>query len=273
MNLERDLFVAWLFLKRSVLSMLSYRTALLLSLFTGFLSVVQFGLMAKFISEGNDFPLIAQYGGDLLAYLIIGSTFTSFVGVALSSFQGAIRSEQQMGTLEYLLLADLPVSKLMFFSAIWNFTNALLNTAVLFGIVAVVFKITLSMNLFLVVGVLMLSVLSLSGIGMISAGTILVTKRGDPVGWIFTTATGLLAGVVFPVELLPQWLRSVSNLLPTTHALHALRLALTAQAQWQDLKAQVLYLVLTLVITFPLGLVIFQAGLNKARRVGSLADY
>ncbi|MEZ4646659.1 MAG: hypothetical protein R3E31_28700 [Chloroflexota bacterium] len=54
-----------------------------------------------------------------------------------------------------------------------------------------------------------------------SAGTILVTDAATRLAGFLQQLQGLLAGVVFPVELLPQWLRSVSNLLPTTHALHA----------------------------------------------------
>jgi len=266
-------YKAWLFVKRGMLSMLSYRTALVLAIFSGFLSVIQFGLLARFVSQGNSFPLIEQYGGNLLAYLVIGSTFTSFVSVALNSYQGAIRSEQQMGTLEHLLMADLSLSSIMLYSALWNFVNALLNTALLFLIAVILFDIHLSINLVPTLFTLLLTVLSLSGIGMISAGIIMVTKQGDPVGWIFTTLTGLLSGVLFPVEMLPAWLQTASAVLPTTHALRALRLTLTRHAEWADIQKELLFLVATLILTLPCGLLSFKLGLNRARRSGSLAEY
>ena len=273
MSVSASFYKGWLFVKRGLLTMLSYRTALLLGTLSGFLGIIQFGLMARFMSQGNDFPLIEQYGGDLLAYLIIGSTFTSFVGVALNSFQGAIRAEQQMGTLEHLLLADLSLGSIMLYSALWNFLNALLNAVIIFLAAVVLFNISISINLLLTSLTLTLTVLSLSGIGMASAGIILVTKRGDPVGWIFTTLTGLLSGVLFPIEILPGWLKAVSMVLPTTHALKALRLTLTRHAGLQDVQSELLFLVVTMLLTFPIGLFVFQVGLKKAKRAGSLAEY
>ena len=118
MHIFVSVYRGWLFIKRGLLTIVSYRTALVLSLFSGLLGIVQFGLMAKFMSQGNVFPLIEPYGGDLLTYLVVGSIFTSFVGVALNSFQGAIRSEQQMGTLEHLLLADLSLTSIILYSAL-----------------------------------------------------------------------------------------------------------------------------------------------------------
>jgi ABC-2 type transport system permease protein len=273
MSIAIELYRGWLFLKRGWLTMLSYRTALLLGLFSGLLGIVQFGLMGQFVSHGNSFPLIEQYGGDLLAYLIIGSVFTSFVGVALHSFQGAIRSEQQMGTLEHLLLADLSLTSIMLYSALWNFLQALLNAVIIFVFVLLLFQVSIAINIWVTALVLVLTVLSLSGIGMTSAGIILVTKRGDPVGWIFSTLTGLLSGVLFPIEILPIWLMPLSMILPTTHALKALRMTLVLNASFQNIQSEILFLVVTTLITFPLGLFIFHSGLRRAKRDGSLSEY
>ena len=57
-----DMYRGWLFMKRGLLTTISYRTALILSILSGLLGIVQFGLMAKFMSQGNVFPLIEQYG-------------------------------------------------------------------------------------------------------------------------------------------------------------------------------------------------------------------
>jgi ABC-2 type transport system permease protein len=253
--------------------MLSYRTALLLGLFSGLLGIVQFGLMGQFVSYGNSFPLIEQYGGDLLTYLIIGSVFTSFVGVALHSFQSAIRAEQQMGTLEHLLLADLSLTSIMLYSAFWNFLQALLSATIIFVVVVLLFQVSIAINILVTALVLVLTVLSLSGIGMSSAGIILVTKRGDPVGWIFTTLTGLLSGVLFPVEILPHSILPLSAILPTTHALKALRMTLVLNASFQNVQSEILFLVVTTIVTLPFGLFIFRAGLKRAKREGSLSEY
>ena len=106
-----------------------------------------------------------------------------------------------------------------------------------------------------------------------SAGIIIVTKVGDPITWAFTTLTGLLSGVLFPVEYLPGYLQTVSMLLPTTHALHALRLTLIQSAGIAEVMPQLMLLAVMTLITVPLGFIIIRIGYNQARKVGSLAQY
>jgi ABC-2 type transport system permease protein len=267
------IYKGWLFIRRGYLTMLSYRTALVLALFTGLVSLLQFGFMAGFLAEGNTFPALDEYGGSLLGFLIIGSDFTGFVGVSLNSFQGAISSEQQMGTLEHLLMSDTPLGHILLYSALWSFLNTLVNSAVLFLFVSLIFNLSLKVNLLATAVVLLLTILSMSGIGLISAGIIMITKRGDPVGWVFTTLTGLLSGVLFPVSVLPPYLQVVSALLPTTHALRALRLTLLNGVVLNDIWPELIFLTVTCCLTIPLGLLAFRVGFDKARKTGSLGQY
>ncbi|MEW6229262.1 MAG: hypothetical protein AB1700_14425 [Bacillota bacterium] len=179
------MFRAYVFVKRGLISMLSYRMALILTLLGMFAGAVQFYFMAKFLGEGHDFPLLAPYGGNLMGYLIIGTTFMSFVGVSLNSFQGAIRGEQQMGTLEFLLMSDTPLHQILVYSALWNFVYACLSTSIIFLVVVLVLGMGISVNLGATIFILLLSVVCMSGFGLMSAGVIMVTKQGDPITWAF----------------------------------------------------------------------------------------
>ncbi len=266
-------FQLYLFLRRGLQSSFSYRTALVMGVFSAALTLVQFGLLGRFVSEGNSFPLIEEYGGNLITYLIIGSTFTSFVSVALNSFQGAIRSEQQMGTLEHLLIANVSLTRITAFSAFYNFLSALMNAAILLAVTSWLFGVELSIDLAPTIAIIFLTILAMSGIGLTSAAIILVTKQGDPVGWVVTTLMVFFSGVLFPVEMLPPTLRQVSQLLPTTYALRALRLTMARNAGWSDIQSELLVLVLTTAITIPIGIWSFSKGLDRARRCGSLGEY
>jgi ABC-2 type transport system permease protein len=267
------LYKAWLFVKRGWLTTMTYRVALGLSLISGFISIIQFGLMANFLSEGNHFALLEPYGGNLLAYLVIGSAFTGFVGVSLNSFRTAIQSEQQMGTLEHLLLNATPLGLMLLYASLWGFLNTLLNTVILFVVVMVILKVSLLINWLASTVVLALTILSLSGIGLLSAGCVMISKQGDPVGWAFTTLSGLLSGVMFPVEYLPPALQSLAYLLPTTHALKALRLALIRGSGLADMLPEITFLLLSACLTIPLGLWFFRRSFDHARREGTLAEF
>ena len=267
------MYKAWLFIKRGLINILSYKTALTLGILGSFVGILQFTFMAKFLQEGNTFPGIEQYGGNIIAYLIIGSAFTAFLGVSLNSFQGAIRSEQQMGTLEHLLMSNTRLELLLAYSGLWNFLYTLLNVGILLGIIVLLFRVPLGINFLAAAITLILTILGLSGIGLMSAGVIMVTKVGDPITWIFTTLTGLLSGVLFPIQYLPAYLQVISYMLPTTYALHALRMTLVQNATFEQILPQILVLILTAIITLPLGCYMFRWGFNKARRTGTLAEY
>lgn len=267
------MYKAYLFLKRGLITFISYKTAMILGILGSFIGLLQFSFMGKFLTEGNSFPALDQYGGNLLGYLIIGTAFTSFLGVSLHSFQSTVRSEQQMGTLEYLLITNTRLELLLVYSGLINFLTAFVNVALILSIVVFVFDIPLSINLTGATLAMILTITSLSGIGLMSAGVIIVTKVGDPITWAMTTLTGLLSGVLFPVEYLPPYLKSISMLLPTTHALHALRLSLMQNASLSEILPQLSLLAIMTLITVPLGFFIVRLGFNRARKAGTLAHY
>lgn len=267
------MYKCWLFFKRFLVTLVSYKTALTLSIIGGFVGLLQFTYMGGFLSDGNKFPTLQSYGGDLLAFLIIGSAFTSFVGVSLNSFHGTVRSEQQMGTLELLLISNTRLEYILVYSGIMNFISAVVNVAVLLTVVVVVFDVPLQINFVAALVTIILTITALSGIGLMSAGVIIMTKVGDPITWAFTTLTGFLSGVLFPVEYLPNWLQLISKMLPTTHALHALRLTLIQDAPLSAILPEILWLVVMTIITMPLGFILVRIGFNQSRKVGSLAQY
>lgn len=267
------MYKIYLFLKRFLVTFVSYKTGLALGILGGFVGLLQFSFMGQFLSDGNSFPAIARYGGNVLAYLIIGSAFQGFVGVSLSSFQSTIRSEQQMGTLEYLLLSNTRLELILIYAGVMQFVQTILNVGILLAVVIFVFDVPLGVNIPAASVTIVLMISALAGIGLMSAGVIIVTKVGDPITWAFTALTGLLSGVLFPVEYLPGYLQKVSYLLPTTHALHALRMSLINQAPLADIMPEIKMLTIMSLITVPLGLLIVRLGFNQARKVGSLAQY
>jgi len=121
--------------------------------------------------------------------------------------------------------------------------------------------------------VLILSIASFSGIGILSAAIVLVVKRGDPVAWALGSVSSLLAGVFYPVAVLPDWLEPVSRFIPLTYALDAMRLAMLKGSSLYDVHIDILALLgFTLVLT-PLAFFVFRKALKRAKKEGSLIQY
>jgi ABC-2 type transport system permease protein len=263
----------WLFVLHNLWTSLSYRLAMALGIASGVIGLLQFALMGIFLQEGNTFPAIAQYGGNILAFLITGSVFTAFVGMALSTFGAFVRLEMKMGTLEHLLVSRTPLVHLMLYEGLMNFLATVVSASAILTILVLLFGVPLQVNLLGVAASLLLLIFALLGMGLASAGILLVSKQGDPITWVFTTLTGLLSGVLYPVAILPAWLQTISWTLPTTQALHALRLSLTGAAGPDELAAPLGALLLWGAISLPLGALVLRWGLNQARRQGSLGEF
>ena len=69
-----------------------------------------------------------------------------------------------------------------------------------------------------------------SGLGLLAAGTTMLVRRLNPVAMVIGSLSFFLSGVLYPVTVLPDWLRAVGRLLPLTHTLAVLRGALLVGA-------------------------------------------
>jgi len=261
------------FIKRGFLMTVSYKTSFALGLLSLFLNVAQMAFLAVFLSGGNSLPQLEQYGGNLLNYLVSGTIFMSVVSWAISSYQSTIQSEQQMGTLPYLLCSPGSVIGVLFLSSLWTIIWTLFTSSLGLFLTATLFQARLEVNLTATLLVLVLTIVTLGGIGLASGGIILVTKQGDPISWIFTTVASFTSGVVFPLDILPAWLQTVGQMMPTTYAMRALRKALLVGADLAEIWPDIRILLLMALVTVPLGLLVFHLGYHRSRVEGSLFEY
>ena len=75
-----------------------------------------------------------------------------------------------------------------------------------------------------------LVIAAFSGLGLLAAGTTMLVRRMNPVAMVIGSLSFFLSGVLYPVTVLPDWLRAVGRLLPLTHTLAVLRGALLVGA-------------------------------------------
>lgn len=265
--------VALAFIKRGYLMMTSYPTAMLLRFVSLFLTVASFYFLAQLVGTQNENTLLLPYGGNYLAFLLIGVIFQNFVSMSLGAFSREISGEQNMGTLEFLLMSRVRLGFLLLSSGLWELIWNIATSTVMLAAAIAIFGVRLQSDIPTTVFIMFLTMTSLAGIGMASAGVILITKQGDPITWAVSMLSGFLSGVYYPVEVFPPFLRNLSFFLPTTHALIALRRAVISNVSWMQLSSELIMLVAFSCITVPAGLLIFTYGFNRARLEGSLSHY
>ncbi len=261
---------AWAFLKRDFRVEASYRLNFLLSLAGIFLSVSVFHFLGKIV----DPSAVEADSPDYFSFVIIGIAFSSYLRTGLSAFSDSLREEQMMGTLEAMLSTSTGYAAVIVYSSLWRFLFTSLTALAYLLAGALFFGLSLgSANLPPALLLLALTIVSYSSMGILAACFIMVFKRGDPVNWLVGNLSTLLAGVYYPVTVMPGWLQGLARLLPLTWSLKGLRLALLQGCGFGQLKGEILALAAISAVLLPASLFLFRLAVNHAKQVGSLIKY
>jgi len=260
------------FLRRDLREALTYKFSFVSSVTGILLSSATFYFVAKLVPAGT--PSLGPFGGDYFSFAVVGVAFAGLLGMFQEGLAAVVRSAQLSGTLEALLVTPVPVPVILFGSSLYSLLFQVVRTALHLGVALAFFGLALGrVNAAGVLAVGVLTVLCFLSVGVLSASFILVYKTGNPFSWIMGTASGLLGGVVFPIALLPPWIRWISSLLPVTYALDGMRKSLLASASFADVLPDVAALAAFDALLLPASLVAFRLALRKAKKDGTLAHY
>jgi len=265
--------VARAFFKRDLSMALSYRLSFIMQMTGIFMSLATFYFLSLLFGSAL-VPDLDQYGGDYFSFVLIGLAFSGYMGLSLSSFAQSIREGQVMGTLEIMLLSPTRLSAILISSSLWSYMLTTVRVLVYLLLGVLVFGFSLSQaNFITALVVLVLSITSFSGIGILSAAVVLIVKKGDPVAWALGGVSSLLAGVYYPISVLPDWLEPISRFLPLTYALDGMRLAMLKGASLYDVRLDILALLGFTVVLTPIAFLVFRKALKRAKMEGSLIQY
>jgi ABC-2 type transport system permease protein len=251
----------------------SYKLAFALRFVNVFAELFMFYFLSQLINEAAS-PHLGAYGGDYFSFALIGLAFTRFFTTSLQGLRNYIRTAQMTGTLEALLSTQTGVLTIILSSMLYPFFFTFLEVMIFFltGELLVDVKIYWN-NLPVALLIFVLGIISFTSLGVMSAGFIIIFKQGDPVSRMFTIASRLLGGEVYPVSVLPVWLQYISWLLPITYALEGLRLALLQNYSPSRLVTYILALVIFDIILVPVGIIFFNRAIRQAKIDGSLSQY
>ena len=257
------------FIQRDFRVMTSYKLNFVLQFFGIFFSVLMFYFISKIIPG----QFVAEYGGDYFSFVLIGIAFGSFLGLGMSNFSGTIRGMQVSGTLESVLSTPTNLSTILIGSSLWSYLFTSFNVLIYFLFGFFIFGMIINANVLPAAIILVLTIVSFSSIGIISAGFILVFKQGNPFIAFTSSLFNLLGGMLYPITVMPGWLQAIAAFLPITYPLRGMRLALLQGYSLQALSFEILALLAFSIILFPISILFFRICLNKAKKEGSLVKY
>jgi ABC-2 type transport system permease protein len=261
------------FARRELAALSGYRAAFATRAVGFVFAVVGMVFFSRFVGASAN-PHMAAYSGNYLGFIAIGFLATELQTVGLNGLSRRIRTAQMMGTLEAELATPAPAWMVLGTAPVYEFgTSALRSAAYLWAATVLVgLELPRTNLLTLAVGV-PLVLAAFIGLGLFTAGSTMLVRRTNPVATVLGSLSFFLSGVVYPVTVLPAWLRAVGKALPLTHVLTVLRAAFLTGAPPAAVSGSLAALAIFAAVLIPAGTATFAYALRRARVDGSLTHY
>ena len=170
-------------------------------------------------------------GDPIYAYIYLGNAFYIYVGAVLAGASFSILDDRERyRVLKYLYVAPINIPVYMFGRAVARFVTGTIAVVVTIGAGMLFFGLPINLlqiNWPVFFAALGLGVLCLALMGII-LGSFTLTLRIEPwfAGDAVAAALYLFSGAIFPLTVLPAWLRPIGYALPMTYWLELIRRAL-----------------------------------------------
>lgn len=181
-------------------------------------------VMYSIISGGN-------FDNAMFPYIYLGNAFYIYVGAVMTGVSWAVVDDREYyKTLKYMYIAPIHIPLYLLGRGVARFVTG--SIAVFITLAAGILFLNVKINfaevdwlLFFVT--LILGVVMLALLGLLLAGVTLTVARHE--GFIGEATAGALyifSGAIFPLDVLPEWLRPIGYFMPTTYWLELLRRSL-----------------------------------------------
>lgn len=158
-------------------------------------------------------------------YVILGSGLSTIWSAIIFSSAGDIERERRMGTLEYISVVPVKFYAILLGQILGNLILGLFGVIVsyLFSVLVFGVQFSIASPLWFIAAAVM-SVVSFMAIALVLAALFTLSRNARGLMNCLEMPVFLLCGMMFPIEILPSWVRPISYVLSPTWAVKALRM-------------------------------------------------
>jgi len=244
------------------------------TLFVPLLFLVTFYLTVTSLT-GGDLSRFHEMTGsyDILAYMLVGYVFTSYVNDALFSIGENLKGMMIYGVFESISMV--PISRVTFLmmQTLSSYVWTTIYTSMILGSVWLLFGFVLQGNLPLAAVVVILSVVALYGFGFFYAGFTIQLKGTYKLSYLIGFIFPILCGFSYSVVVLPTQIQLISKLIPLTYSIDMLRFSILATIPLIPTEVELMFLALSALVFPYLGYRTYLKLEARARREGTLGRY
>lgn len=256
-------------LRRDALTAIRHRSAFLITAAGAIAELAAFYYLARAIG-----PAFRPEGIEYFPFLLVGTGFYTFLIMGINAFLVTVQEAQQAGTLEVLMTTSTPPATLLLLSTVSAFAGNFLQLIFYLGAgLWLCPDASSSPNIAGALIVFCLSLVITAALGILAAALQIAIQKGSALVWLLGSGAWFLTGTLFPVAALPRPLQVLAEMIPLTHALEGMRLALLKGASYRQLASPIGLLALFSLLLLPASLAIFSYTLRRARLEGTLSFY
>ncbi len=189
------------------------------------------GINSKFVKVDVPFTVHSQQTNDRgltpFDYTFAGLLGFTIIGIGIFGPINVFPELKKQGILRRLHTTPLTVWQYFIATALAQAITGMVTMAILFTVAIVVFHLRVVGNPFEVALYLILSIISILGIGLAIGGWAKNERQAAPLSNILVFPMLFLSGTFFPRFLMPQWLQKASDFLPLTPVIDGIRLVAT----------------------------------------------
>jgi ABC-2 type transport system permease protein len=171
----------------------------------------------------------------------------------------AISYEREIGTLDGMLAAPVHRMSILGGKVIAQTTRGMLQGIMILVLSIVLFGVVVQGSIALVLGLLLLSVFSLVGLGILITSFASTEETATMIMMTLTFPMMFLSGVFFPLQQMPQFMQVIAQFLPLTYAVSALRRVVVLGAGVPAISTDI-------IILFGFGIVLLSVALFSFER-------
>jgi len=278
-ELGRELRAGYAFVERNMNLIKRYWAWELVWLAYSVVNALSITFIAKGSASVTGVTMTPEQTDYFILYLMVGTLVWHYLAMVFDMVSEAIQWERWEGTIEYTFMA--PISRLthLLGQAAFAMLYGILHTSIILAILALFFQLDLSQAN--VAGMLLIVVtgsMSFVGLGMFAAVLPLLSpEKGLQMTNIIKALVLLVSGVYYEISVLPAWMQPLSKISPAYYMLVGMREALLKGAPLLPsadsgglFMPYIVPLLLTGIVTIPVGLYAFMRAERHAKQTGKL---
>ena len=210
---------------------------------------------------------------EYVGYIAVGTMVWMWQNIVLWAVGYSLRNEQLRGTLEsnwlsptwrfaYLLGSSIPQLVSMFMLMLVSALEYVF-----------IFKVHFSGSLWLALLVILAAIPSVYGLGFAFASVVITLKEANAFVFLVRGIVMIFCGITYPLAILPAWMQSVSQWLPQTYIIHAMRTATLSTEGFSAIAFDLKMLLLFGLFWLAIGYMLFTMMERRARQTGAIGQY